>query len=121
MYTTITRVRTLSGFDDTSNITDENIKSKIIIATGMVDSSIGYIYSLPISYRYQNTLDFSGTPTNGTMNIAINGVNYPLTVASTESLSQIADNFRVACENSTDFITDTLGFGVSVTIISQST
>lgn len=110
MYTTITRVRTLSGFDDTTNITDENIKSKIIIATGMVDSSIGYIYSLPIAYRYQNTLDFSGTATKGSMDITINGVAYSLSVTSGQTASQIADIFRMACANSTHFTTDTLGF-----------
>lgn len=120
MYTTIARVRTLSGFDDTSNITDENIKSKIIIATGMVDSSIGDIYSLPIAYRYQNTIDFSGTATTGSMDITINGIAYSLSVTSGQTPSQIADTFRVACENSTHFVTDTLGFGASVTIISKS-
>lgn len=82
MYTTIERIRTLSGFDDSSNITDENIKSKIIIASGMVDSAIGYLYSLPLSYRYQNTLTFSGTATTGTMNITINGTDYPLSVTA---------------------------------------
>lgn len=121
MYTTIARVRTLSGFDDTSNITDENIKSKIIIATGMVDSSIGDIYSLPIAYRYQNTLDFSGTATTGSMDITINGVAYSLSVTSGQTASQIADTFRMACANSTDFVTDALGFWASVMIISQST
>ena len=82
MYTTIERIRTLSGFDNSSNITDENIKSKIIIASGMVDSAIGYLYSLPLSYRYQNTLTFSGTATTGTMNITINGTDYPLSVTA---------------------------------------
>ncbi len=60
MYTSIQRVRTLSGFDDTTNITDENIKSKIDIASSMVDGAIGYIYSLPVAYRYQSTLEFTG-------------------------------------------------------------
>lgn len=82
MYTTIERIRTLSGFDNSSNITDENIKSKIIIASGMVDSAIGYLYSLPLSYRYQNTLTFSGTATTGSMNITINGTDYPLSVTA---------------------------------------
>lgn len=82
MYTTIERIRTLSGFDNSSNIPDENIKSKIIIASGMVDSAIGYLYSLPLSYRYQNTLTFSGTATTGSMNITINGTDYPLSVTA---------------------------------------
>lgn len=79
MYTNIARVRTLSGFDDTTNITDENIKSKIIIASGMVDSAIGDVYSLPIDYRYQNTLTFTGTASNTfTLNFVINGVTYSI-------------------------------------------
>ena len=72
MYTTLDRVRTLSGFDDTTNITDENIKGKIIIASGMIDSAIGYLYSLPLGYRYQNSLTFSGTASTGSLVIAIN-------------------------------------------------
>ena len=61
MYTTVNRVRTLSGFDDITQITDENIKSKILIATSEMNSAIGYRYSLPVSYRYANKLTFSGT------------------------------------------------------------
>jgi len=121
MYTNITRVRTLSGFDDTTNITDENIKSKIIIASGMVDSAIGYVYSLPIDYRYQNTLTFSGTPSTGSLVIAINGVNYTVPVATGESLAQVADNFRITCANSAHFYVDDLGCGASVLIVSKST
>lgn len=60
MYTSISRIRTLSGFDDTTNITDENIKSKIQTASSMIDGALGYIYSLPIAYRYQNNIEFVG-------------------------------------------------------------
>lgn len=63
MYTTIPRVRTLSGFDDTTNITDENIAGKIRIASGMVDSAVGYIYTLPLPYHYVNTITFTGKGT----------------------------------------------------------
>ena len=120
MFTTIDRVRTLSGFDDEEQITNENIKSKIIIASGMIDSAIWYVYTLPISYRYQNTLTFSWTASTGSLVIAINGVNYTVAVTIWETPSQISDNFRVAFDNSSDFITDDLGSGATVLLISQS-
>lgn len=63
MYTTIPRVRTLSGFDDTTNITDENIAGKIRIASGMVDGAVGYIYTLPLPYHFINTIAFQGKGT----------------------------------------------------------
>ncbi len=63
MYTTIARVRTLSGFDDKTNIQDENIKSKILIASGYIDSAIGYVYSLPIAFHYGNSIIFTGVST----------------------------------------------------------
>ena len=76
-------MRTLSGFDDTTNITNENIKSKILIAGGYIDSAIGYIYTLPVKYHYDNTLLFAGTATSGgTLAIVINGTTYNVTITN---------------------------------------
>lgn len=109
MYTTIERVRTLSGFDDTTNITDENVKSKIITATGEMNSAIGYRYSLPVLYRYQNKLTFSGTGSgSGTLAIIINGTTYNVSVAAADSASDVADKFRIAVASNTDFYVDDL-------------
>lgn len=121
MYTSIDRVRTLSGFDDTTNITDENVKSKIVVASGMIDSAVGYKYTLPLDYHYQNTLTFSGTPSTGTLPVVVNGVTYNVSVVTGDTLAQVADKFRVACELSAHFITDDLGMGAEVMIISRST
>lgn len=122
MYTSIDRVRTLSGFDDNTNISNELIKTKIIIASGYIDSAIGYIYSLPIRYHYDSSILFSGTATSGgTLAIVINGTTYNVTVTSGDTANTVADNFRIACEDSADFITDSLGFGTTVLLISKTT
>ncbi len=122
MYTNITRVRTLSGFDNTTNITDENIKSKIIIASWMIDSAIWYVYSLPLAYRYNNTLQFIWSATSWwTLDIVINWVTYNITVVNWDTSSILADKLRTACENSTDFATDELWCWSTVLIISRTT
>lgn len=122
MYTSIDRVRTLSGFDDQTNITNENIKSKILIASGYIDSAIGYIYTLPVRYHYDNTMLFSGTTSSsGTLAIVINGTTYNVTVTNGDTANTVADNFRIACEDSEDFVSDSLGFGTNVLLISQTT
>lgn len=121
MYTTISRVRTLSGFDDTSNISDENIKSKIIVAGWYIDSAIWYVYSLPVAFHYQNTLTFTTTATSwGTLAIVVNWVTYNVTVTSWDTPDVVADNFRVACANSTHFITDSLWLWATVLLISKT-
>ncbi len=43
---------------------DEIIAGKIRIAGAMIDSAIGYNYTLPLPYRYGNTLTFSGDSTS---------------------------------------------------------
>lgn len=122
MYTNISRVRTLSGFDDTTNIEDRDIASKITIASGMVDSAIGYNYTLPLAYHYTNTIEFTGQGTgSGTMAVIINGTTYNVAVTSGAKPSAIADLFRVAAEDSADFIVDPLGFGAIVRIVSKTT
>lgn len=122
MYTTISRVRTLSWFDNTTNITDELIKSKIIIAWWYINSAIWYVYSLPIAYHYDNTLAFTWPATSwGTLAIVINWTTYNVTVVSWDTASVIADKFRIVCESSVDFITDDLWLWDTVLIISNTT
>lgn len=121
MYTTITRVRTLSWLDDSTNIPDENIKSKIIIASWMVDSAIGYVYSIPVAYRFYNSVTFSWTATSSwTLTIIINGVTYNASVTTGATASAIADIFRISYENSADFLTDSLWGGAEVGIVSKT-
>ncbi len=122
MYTSIDRIRTLTGFDDTTNISNELIKSKIIIAKWMIDSAIWYVYSLPIRYHYDNTLIFSGTATSsGTLGIIINATTYNISVVSWDTASIIADKFRIATQDSTDFVSDDLWLGTTVLLISTTT
>jgi len=119
MYTTIETVRTMSWLDDDINITDPNIKSKILRACSMVDSAIGCIYTLPIKYRYQNIITFSWTTTwSWTMAIVINWNTYNVTITSWDSLDTIADIFRALTP--TDFVFDWLWLWEEVTIISES-
>lgn len=121
MYTSLDRVRTLSGFDDQSNISNELIKSKILIASWYIDSAIWYVYSLPIRYHYYNTLILSGTANaSGNLDIVINGVTYTVAIVSGDGANTIADKFRIVCEDSTDFIVDDLWMGTSVLLISKT-
>jgi len=119
MYTTIEKVRELSGFDDTVNITDTVVRGKIITASSMFDSAIRGRYSLPLFYHRSNTLTFSGTATgNATMTIVINGVDYNLSILNLMTASQVADLFRDL--TSTDFAIDRFYGEEQVKIISKS-
>lgn len=119
MYTSITRVRTLTGFTDTTNMPNSTVAGKIRIASAMIDSAIGYNYSLPLPYRYGNTLTFSAaTVSTGTMAIVVNGTTYNITIEATDTASSAADKFRVAAADSEDFQVDDLGSGAEVLIIS---
>lgn len=121
MYTSVKRVRTLSGLDDPTNIPDDNVRSKIVIAGGFIDSAVGYLYSLPLAYHYQNALIFGGTATSGgTLSIAVNAVAYDVAVASGDTPNAIADLFRMAVQDSDDFVTDAPGSGANVLIISKT-
>ena len=117
-FTSVTRVREVSGFDDSTNITDAVIRGKISIASGMVASSVGQRYDLPVPYHFSNTLTFGGAGTGtGTMAVVVNGVTYNLSITNGLTASQAADLFRRAAEDSVDFITDDEGMGAEVRII----
>ncbi len=119
MYTTIKTVRTMSWLDDEVNITDPNVKSKILRACSLVDSAIWCIYLLPIKYRYQNTITFSWATTwSWTMAILINWTTYNVTITSWDDLDTIADTFRSLTP--TDFVFDGLWLWEEVTIVSES-
>ena len=121
MYTTIENVRTMSWLNDSTNITDANIKNKILRSTSMINSAIWCRYTLPIDYRYKNYLTFEWDSTEDiSIDIVINWVTYSISVSNWDSASQIADLFRVAAADSTDFQVDALGFGAQVLIISKT-
>jgi hypothetical protein len=124
-YTTIAKVREFSGLNDTTKISAAVIRGKIAMADSKIDGSIGYRYTLPLSYHRQNTITFSGTGTGaGTMSIIINGVTYQITIANNLTASQAADLFRVAAKDSTHFIMEGYeseeGNDAIVTIISKT-
>jgi len=88
----------------------------------MVDSALGYVYSLPIAFHYENSIVFSGVATSsGTIAIVINAVTYNITVTEGDTATKVADTFRIACQDSDDFVTDDLGLGTTVQLISNTT
>lgn len=102
-------------------MTDETIAGKIRTADAMIDSAIGYNYTLPIPYHYGNTLTFSGDSTGtGTMGVVVNGTTYNITIEAADNASSIADKFRIAAASATDFLVDDLGSGPEVLIVSYS-
>lgn len=121
MYTSIPRVRTLTGFTDTADYPDALITSKIKIASGMVDSAVGYNYALPLPYHFSNTLAFKGRATGSdSLVVVINSVNYTISLVADDNNASVADKFRIAAKDSVDFITDDLGSGPIVTILSRT-
>jgi hypothetical protein len=121
-YTTISKVREISGFDDSDNIGDPIVKGKISAAEAMFDSAAAARYLLPFNYHKQNTLTFAGDGTGaGTMAIVVNGVTYNITISNELTASQAADLFRDAGSDSDDFIIgDAIGDGEEVLIISRT-
>lgn len=100
---------------------DDKIAGKIRIASGMIDSAIGYNYTLPLPYHYGNTIIFSGDSTgSGTMAVVINGTTFNISIVATDNASSIADKFRIAAASADDFIVDDLGSGPEVLIISST-
>ncbi len=118
MYGTIALTREISGFDNTTHIADSIVSGKLAIADSMLNGALAYRYQLPISYHRQNTLTFGGTNAsgNGTMAVVVNGTTYNLAVTTSMTPATVADLLRAA--TSTDFITDAIGSGVQVTLIS---
>ncbi len=55
------------------------------------------------------------------MAVVINGTTYDVAISSGDNANTVADTFRIAAENSADFVTDSLGSGSTVNLISVST
>jgi len=122
MYTQISKVRELSGFDNSTKISDSVVLGKISIAESMLDAAISERYTLPLQYHRQNTLVFSGTGSgSGTLSVVINGTAYAVAITLNLTAAQAADLFRTACASSADFITDLAWGSATVVIISKST
>ena len=121
-YTNVSKVREISGFDDTTLVSDVIVKGKISSAEGMFDSAVASIYTLPFAYHQQNTLTFSGTGDgSGTMGIVVNDETYSITISLDLSASEAADLFRIAAIDSSDFkIVDSVGDGEQVLIVSKT-
>lgn len=119
MMTTEAKVRELSGFDNSTNVTAATVRGKISIAESMVNSAVGRRYSLPIPFHRSNTLTFGGAGTGSTtMTITINGTNYTFAVTSGLTAARAAELFRVAVKASTDFVVRLNG--AEATIISMT-
>lgn len=120
-YTTVSKVRSISGLKDTTNISSELISSKIDDAMGIVNDSLSSVYTIPFTPHYQNSITFSGTATaTGTLVITVNSVAYNVSVVNGDSASTVADKFRSAALTSVDFVTDSVGAGEKVTFISKN-
>jgi len=103
--TTESKVRELSGFDNTTNITPATVTGKITLAEGIVNSAVGRRYALPIPFHRENTITFDGPATgSGTMSIVVNSTNYAITITSGMTAARVAELFRLAAVDSDDFI-----------------
>ncbi len=119
MYGTVDLAREISGFDNAAKVSDSIVSGKLAIADSMIDGALAYRYILPLTYHRQNTIAFSGTGSgSGTMAVVVNSTTYNLTIALSQTAATTADLLRAA--TSTDFITDRVGSGATVTLISRT-
>ena len=106
-YTTISKVREFSGFDNATNITGSTIRGKISMADSRIDGALGYRYLLPLAYHRAVSLTFSGEGTGvGTLTVVVNGSSYDVAISNTLTASAAADLFRIAVVSNNDFIVD---------------
>jgi len=120
MYSSVALVREISGLDSTTRISSARIVGKITVADSMVNGALAYRYILPIAKHIQNTLTFAGTASaSGTISITINSVVHSFAVTSGETANTLCDRFRETVATSDDFITDIVGSGTLVTLISK--
>lgn len=121
MFSTVSLVRDISGFQDATKVVNALIESKISTADGMIRGALAYRYQLPLIYRKQGVLTFSGTGTGiDDMDIVINGTTYTIGITVGLTATQAADLFRIEAAASTDFYIDTLGNGASVIITAKT-
>lgn len=121
MYSSVALVRELSGLRDSTKISNARIVGKITVADSMIDGALAYRYTLPLVYHRKNTIVFSGTATAGSsIAIVINGNTYTITFLINNTASEVADLFRESVASSTEIVTDCIGSGESVLLISKS-
>lgn len=78
------------------------------------------MYALPLPYHYTNSIKFTGKCTaNGTLTVTVNSVDITFSITNKDTAIAVADKFRIAAESSSDFITDELGSGSIVNILSK--
>jgi len=107
MYTTQQKVRDLSGLYDTVNIPPATIRGKITIASSMVDGAICRKYLLPLAYRRQNMITFSGAGLGAAnLTATINGTDYTIPISNGLTAKAAADLFRAEVYGNSDFIAD---------------
>ncbi len=118
MYTSISKVRILSGFTNTTRMPNSVVLGKIRAAESIMDGAIAKRYVLPIPYHRQNVIRFAGAGTgSGTMAIVINAVTYNITISNLITAEQCAQQLRDA--TSTDFYLDQFDDPGVVTIVSK--
>lgn len=119
MMTTEAKVRELSGFDNTTNVTPATVRGKISIAESMVNSAAGRRYALPLKFHRANTLTFSGTGSgSATMTITVNGADYTIAIENDLTAERAAELFRTAAKDSDEFIV--VLNGAEATLISKT-
>lgn len=107
LYTTIKKVRGISGFQDSANINDATVKGKIIMATGMVNGALVRKYVLPLPYHRVASIHFSGVGTGpGDIKIIVNGHEYTVIIENGLTALQAAEKFVNEAYMNEDFIMD---------------
>jgi len=96
-YTNEENVLLEAGLHNNENVNIDSVKMQIDGAEGIVNGTIGNIYSMPLPFRMQNYIEFENDATfAGTITITINGVAYTIDVTSGQTAEEIADTFREA-------------------------
>lgn len=120
MYSSVSLVREFSGFDNSSNISDAVVRGKIDMADSMIDGKVSIRYQMPLTYRKENTIAFSGTASeDATMTVTINGTGYDISVSNGDTASEVADAVRSGLSAVTTLHTDAQGAGGTVLLISD--
>ena len=119
MFTLISKVREISGFENELKVRDSVVMGKVQNAQSIVESAAGKKYAMPLPYHRSRNIEFKGVGTgSATMTITINGSNYTIAVTTGMTASEAADLFRESALDNGDFITNTEGNDEIVLIVS---
>jgi len=124
LYASIDRTKLTAGLQSNTYITDALVNSKINHAKAVIDGVIGDVYQLPLPAFYQNTITFAGTASgDDTMTISIDGVEYAISIVTSDTAAMVADKFRQAVldDDSSTFVIDDMLDDEVVYIISNNT